>query len=292
MCCTVRFVGWLLFAAVCSSSQAAPPAAASGACVCQHCRSCECREGGGWFVAETANFSVWSRQSAHAASAAAARCESLRSNLSTQWGIGPNAAAWHPKCAVVVHAQLADYRRELGNWNDESVGCTTITVDGGRVLFRRVDIRADAADWQVNALPHELTHVLLADTFADTNLPEWLKEGLAMQSENAELHERRHSVLAQSLILRRVPQLAAHVSAVRGERGDPHLWYAVSHSLITHLDSLAGREQLLQFAKRAAADGYSAALRDTYGIDGGISEWERLWLNSLRGVKPVPLASR
>ena len=104
------------------------------------------------------------------------RCEELRGALSQRWlGVDEQSESWQPKCAVVVHADVAGYGRVFGPGISPSVGCTTITADKERIVFRRIDLRADAADWRTNALPHELTHVVTMYPSA----PSWITEGVA-----------------------------------------------------------------------------------------------------------------
>jgi hypothetical protein len=136
-----------------------------------------------------------SRLSQHDTIALATRCEELRESLADLWLDPEDVAGWTPKCVVVLHANLTEYSRVFGSGTASSVGCTTVTADGGRVVFRRIDLRSDAADWRSNALPHELTHVVLADRFPGRQLPHWLNEGLAMTSETTELQQRRLGVL-------------------------------------------------------------------------------------------------
>ncbi|MFO1093576.1 MAG: peptidase MA family metallohydrolase [Planctomycetaceae bacterium] len=288
----VLAIGILLLATV-PGAYAEQPVAAVSACACQHCRTSECSSRGDWSVAETAHFSVWSRDSRHFAANAAAHCEKVLAGLAVEWKIDDELVAWHPKCAVVVHVAQADYLRELGGSSeDQSVGCTTVTVDDGRVVFRRIDLRADAADWRENALPHELTHVLLAERFATAPIPEWLNEGLAMLSEAAELREQRQAVLAESLTRGTLPPLQDFLADRGVHRIDANVRYAVHRSLIAYLESLDGREKLLDFADLVATSGYASALRETYGFDGGAAEWERRWIASLRRDAATPVAIR
>jgi hypothetical protein len=283
----------LLFAAqpFAHSANAAERATVPNSCGCRHCENSNCVARGEWFVVETANFSVWSRTSKHHAVETAEKCEPLRSRLQSNWNLDADGR-WQPKCAVVVHAGIEAYRLELGNL-DRSVGCTTITCDGGRIVFRRIDLRADASDWQSNALPHELTHVVLADRFGDRPLPHWLNEGLAMLAENEELRDRRETVLTTAHLRGHVPALQTVLAARSGlPHDDADLGYAVSASLVRDLEQHLGRDSLLDFAERLALEQASVPSTRTLALVGGLEKWERRWRDSIARVEPAPLLTQ
>lgn len=230
-------------------------------------------------MAETANFSVWSRLTHHETVGLARRCEELRAALTAEHLGNSNASPWSPKCAVVVHANIQEYARVLGRERDASAGCTTVTCDDGRVVFRRVDLRGDSPEWQTNALPHELTHVVLADRFLDQRLPWWLDEGLAMLGESRELQQRRLAVLHAARSAGAVPSLVELLKPETPQRfrGDVNLRYAMSLSLVRFLEDQGDAGRLLTFAERTLRTGPDAALRDSYGMAGGTAELERRW---------------
>lgn len=262
---------------------------AAPVCRCQQCRDCPCALRGGWYVVETPNFSVWTRDSQHQAVETAQSCEELRTSLQSDWSLTDNNSAWQPKCAVVVHAGIDDYRRELGG-QDQSVGCTTVTCDEGRIVFRRIDLRADAIDWQSNALPHELSHVILADRFGDRPLPYWLNEGLAMLAENESLRLRRSEVLSAAQARGDVPTLKHVLASNAGlTHHDADVSYAVSASVVRLLEQDLGRDGLLEFAERWTAAETGAAATEHFAVLGGLDKWERRWLDSLRRIEPAPL---
>jgi Peptidase MA superfamily len=256
--------------------------------------TCACRQQNGWTIIETDNFSVWSRLPQTDTRQLASRCETLRTSMVRSWNGDGDWALWRPKCAVVVHEDLGQYQHAVDCGRNPSVGCTTVTVDGGRTVFRRIDLRADAADWSRNALPHELTHVVLADRFPGRTLPGWLNEGLAMTAEAPELQERRLHVLETAHDTGGLPALK-HVlhNGPAAARLDTDLYYAVSFSLIDFLREEGGTPQLLQFVESALDDGYPVALRETYGIRGGVDELEQRWLDeTLSARRSTNLAAR
>jgi hypothetical protein len=50
----------------------------------------------------------------------------------------------------------------------------------------------------VDGLPHELTHVILADQLIDCSVPTWLNEGMAMLSECEALQSQRLTLLKRA----------------------------------------------------------------------------------------------
>jgi hypothetical protein len=254
--------------------------------------ACRCEQRGTWFVAETANFSVWTTASFDSAIELGGRCEGLRRHLITEW-IADADDDWGARCFVVVHPDIEAYRRQSGNAVDVSVGWTTITTDRGEVIYRRIDLRCDAADWRTNALPHELTHVVLAEEFADQKLPAWLNEGIAMTSETDALQRQRLAVLHAAHGSGRAPPLA---DVVRHNRlhhpEDRDTLYAASYSLVRHLLAEGDSRQILEFARHARRDGYDAALHRTYAIAGGLPELQRRWLGSLRNASSAATDER
>lgn len=104
---------------------------------------------------------------------------------------GDASTAWDAKCEVVVHATMAAYCGALGPGSERTSGCSTIQLDKGRILLRRIDLCGSAEGCFTDSLPHELTHVVLADQFTDRRIPQWADEGIAMLAESADKLQRR-----------------------------------------------------------------------------------------------------
>lgn len=247
--------------------------------------NCRCRRNGDWFIAESDNFSVWSHQSEELGRTLAACCEKLRSSIREEW-LPAEHTAWTPRCYVILHTDLTGYRREVGQALDVSVGCTTLTADGGRITYRRIDLRSDATDWRENALPHELTHVVLADRFQGQRLPAWFNEGLSIGSESRELRRQRLDILATHR-----PHLQDLVRQdVLPARVDPNVAYAASYSIVQFLRELGDKEQLLEFGDRLLLEGCDAALAHVYRVEGGAMELETTWREGLSARKQISIA--
>lgn len=220
----------------------------------------------GWLVQESASFRVFCRTDFRDAKRLPAACEALRRQLQETW-LGESGSDWSPRCDIVLHAGVAGYVRELGPGSQQSSGCATIDIEKGRVVKRRVDLRADADDWMSTSLPHELTHVVLADRFADRQIPRWADEGMAILSEPVTRQAVRRSAMQRALT--RAPRYAAgDLLALRdypaGDRRD--MFYGQSASLVAYLIERDSPAEFLEFLQIGQRQGFERALTDVYGI--------------------------
>lgn len=229
--------------------------------------TCCCYESDGWRIQQTENFRICTRSQTLDLTNLPALCESLRAEIREACLLDDAAIAWTPRCDVIVHSSLAEYQRALGASVGGSVGCATMKVDGSRVISRRIDIRADADAWQEDALPHELTHVVLLDRFGGRRLPPWADEGLGVLAESRDKQLKRAQAFAGSaksgglyqpgelLTLRQFPA-----------PGLRDAFYTQSAALVEHLCGLGTRDQFFRFVERSLDSGEHAALAEVYGI--------------------------
>lgn len=234
----------------------------------------------GWRIAETENFRISSQRGNVDLTKLAINCEECRTRLMAAWygaGSPEESSCWTPRCEIVIHPTLADYRQSLGPQAGASVGCTSINVQQGRVSQRRIDLRADAADWNVDALPHELTHVVLADRFGIRPLPLWADEGMGVLAESPAKRQIRFAA-ARKLELqgdRITPaQLFFDSSLPRSSKRDA--FYSCSAELVQFLIDRKDAPAFVSFLEHAMQDGIDRALRDHYRID-GVAQLQRLW---------------
>jgi hypothetical protein len=218
---------------------------------------------------ETPNFRIWARLGRQQSVALAKRCEQARRELQTKWLPETVHASWNPKADVVVHPSADEYRRVLGTASDGSSGCVTITEDHGRVVQRRIDLRSDAADWSSSSLPHEMTHLVLADRFPGRRLSRWADEGMAVLAESqAKRSERRRAAEEAGRAGRSLP-----ISQVMFIEGYPApdqraAFYAQSAALVEALVARGGPQRFFTFLDVAMRNGNARALKEVYGIDG------------------------
>lgn len=111
-------------------------------------------------------------------------CEARRAELIRHWHGGVCTSRWRPRCTLALHPHREAYAARLGAAVGDSVACATIRRRAGRIVERRIDLRLDAANWRLDALPHELTHLVLWDLVPPEQLPPWAAEGIAALSES------------------------------------------------------------------------------------------------------------
>jgi hypothetical protein len=211
--------------------------------------------------------------------AAARNCEALSRQLSEKW-LGDSALHWKTRCYVVFHPTLASYVQSAGAGSEATAGCTTLKHLGKQVQSRRIDVRLDRPNPLVHALPHELTHAVLAEVVARHSLPRWADEGMATLADSAEKRMGHARDLAHALREGKRFRLSEFVAmsdypSSSGLRN----FYGQGLSLVEFLVERESPQQFLKFAESATATGYDAAIREHYGLN-GIDELERAWLSA------------
>lgn len=235
-----------------------------------------------WWVADSPNFSVWVTSNAEEACATAGRCEKWCQRLREDFHGRCERPPQSPRCVVVVHDRSTDYCRAVRQKAAGSTGCTTTATEKGRLTFCRVDLRGDLGSWRENALPHELTHVVVAELGTRSTVPDWLNEGLAMLVESDPLRHRRKEVLRAAWKSGRLPSIRQILEDDRNPEGvSLNLKYAARASILQYLEMKDDFPTLVRFAKACAEGGCDDALKSIYGVNGGIEELEREWLDSL-----------
>jgi len=197
LCRTILLLGLLIFpiaeAAYAEENPAAAPAPAPRASVTV--RRYETR---GWLMQETQNFRICCKPGLDVAGKLPGACEELRSHLGETW-FGEPADAWQVPCDIVVHETTASYVAALGPGSEQSSGCASFEIESGKIVRRRIDLRSTAGDWFDSSLPHELTHVVLAERFTRVRIPRWADEGMAILVEPAVKQRRRREALERGL---------------------------------------------------------------------------------------------
>jgi hypothetical protein len=246
----------------------------------------------GWCVAESPNFRCWTCQGPSESRALALACEVWRSRLQATWGSESAADAWTPRCEIIVHRTQSAYCSALARPGDASVGSTQIQFDGDRVVKRRIDLRSDAADWTAAALPHELSHVVLAERFQGRSLPPWADEGMAMLSESAAKREARLADL-QAALQRRPTYHIRDLLSVR-QLPPAHMrdaFYGQSLALTSWLVARSSPQGFSRFLEACHTKTVDDVLRQEFavaGIEGLEREW-RQWTQSPDAMDLVDL---
>jgi hypothetical protein len=226
--------------------------------------------------AESDSFVVVNRSWRHDARQVAGHCEELRAKLACYWCGESSQQAWSPKCELVVHAGRQDYLAVVGPGGAATFGSSLLDFGRQRQISRRrIDIRGDCPAG-IAAVPHELTHIVLAELLG-RQPPRWADEGMALLADSRQkqlLHQRdlahglasgRAFRLAELLALEAYP----HASRVPA-------FYGQSASLAAWLAQRGEPAKLVEFLRASEQHGYDQALREIYSID-GIGGLERLW---------------
>jgi hypothetical protein len=206
----------------------------------------------------------------------AAACERLRVSLTEKW-LGEKAdKPWQPCCDIVVHSSHRSFVCAVGRGPGQTSGCSTVRVEKGRILARRIDLRSDNRDPLTAALPHELTHVVLNDRFLDHPLPRWADEGIALLADSAAKQTAHERDLRTAISTGTRIRLAALVRMNEYPINQAAAFYAQSFSVVRVLVDRANEATFLDFMDRAMKQGYDIALQETYQIH-SIDELERVW---------------
>jgi hypothetical protein len=244
------------------------------------------RTASSWQILETDNFRVMIYGTRAVDAATAQACEELRSKLYVKWTGDESPASWQPKCDVVLHPNDASYLREVGGGAASTLASSLVDQQRGQIRLRRIDVRTANSDWIASALPHELTHVILAQRFAGRTLPRWIDEGVAIQADPAGKRSAHKQDLRGALASRTAFRLVELFTLEQYPAA--HRWgtfYGQSASVVEYLVAQKSPAAFVEFVELALENGYDASLRQIYGI-AGVAELERNW-NS-QALRPAP----
>jgi hypothetical protein len=232
-------------------------------------------QGQGWAVVETAHFRVLHNQPKDVAEKAARVAEATRQAMSRKW-FGDDGDAWSPRCDIYLYATADEYSRET-KVTTRSPGHSDMTLDGGRVIARRINLHVDHPETFNSVLPHEATHVVLAGRFDGKQVPRWADEGIAVLTEppnRVDRYLRNLSRHDQDHLLFGVGQLMRLNEYPDARQVDP--FYTQSVSLVDFLSKEKGPQEFTAFLRDGLRDGYEPALRKHYKIE-SFADLERRW---------------
>jgi hypothetical protein len=238
-------------------------------------------------VIETASFRVSHGGRRELGESVAKAAEAARKQIFERWS-GPPGGAWQAKCEIVIHATADDYAKATGK-PAALTGHATVKLTNGRPTERRIDLRADDAALVENALPRELTHVVLADLFADKPPPKWALEGMALLAGSPEEVGRYARTLPRCARDGELRNLAAFFELKDFPAEKITGYYCQCVSVTEYLIKLNGERNFKIFLGDAQRYGVSQALRRQYNIDGPQAleaAWKRACLDQARGQAP------
>ena len=237
----------------------------------------------------TANFQVvYPEGQKELAGRVAKAAEVARATLVKRWGEANPGMPWSPRCEVLLFPTAAEFSRATGQ-PPESPGISTLRMTEGRIDGRRINLRADHAGVVHAVLPHEVTHVVLADLFPHKQIPRWADEGMAVLSEPSGEQNVRASDLDEPLAAGKVFRVSDLVTM---DYPDPRylgLYYAQSVSLTRFLVDQGSPAQFIKFVQQAQWAGFEPALKDVYQIS-NFPDLQSKWLTYAR-TKAGPQAT-
>lgn len=234
---------------------------------------------GRWLVRETPNFRIF-HHSPELAARAAQAAESVRFAQGKRWTSPAASRNWNPKCEVYLYPEAAVFAKMTGQ-PETSPGFTTMAANGGKIVSRRVNLRADHPQLLSAILPHEITHVVLADLFPEQPIPRWADEGMAVLAEPPAELRSRSAELNAPLQENRVFTVADLVALDFPDAKDWSTYYAQSISLTRFLVEQGQPRDFIRFLQASQRSGIDVALRETYKIN-DLAELQNLWLTYAR----------
>jgi len=265
-------------------AQGAPPVATPPPAPAPHERIAWSRQ-----PVETTNFHVVHVEKDRAlAERVGQAAEAAREAQVKRWGSALVPATWSPRCEVVLFPTARDFSRETLQPAD-SPGFSTMGMNAGKVVLRRVHLRVDHPNVVKAVLPHEVTHVVLADLFPNQQIPRWADEGIAVLSEPPGEQALRAADLDEPLKSGRLFRINELMTM---DYPDPRFWalyYAQSVSLTRFLVESGSPGQFVRFVREAQTAGFDPALRQVYAIS-GYEDLQDRWARYAREKTANPAA--
>ena len=200
--------------------------------------------------------------------------ETHRAAIFARWS-GPPGGKWSPACELVIHADAAAFDAAT-KLSAGATGRADVKLRDGVAVSRRIDLRADDASLFEDALPRELTTVILADLFPSQAPPKWVELGMAaLATSEAELGRYLRTVPRCDRD-GELPALDGLMKAtdipVKGVTG----FHVASVSLANFLVRWQGEKTFTAFVRDAQRYGAESAVKRQYGAK-DFRELETLW---------------
>jgi hypothetical protein len=231
----------------------------------------------GWDVVETASFRVRHHGQRALADAIAQAAEAKRTDIFTRWS-GPPGGAWQPKCDITLHS-TADAFAQATHQPAAATGHAEVKLDGGRAVERRIDLRADDATAANDALPRELTTVVLADLFPTAAPPRWAEAGMAVLAASPAEVDRYRRTLSRCYRGGELFPVESLLTLKTPTTDRATAFYVESVSLVNFLVRWKGEKAFTAFLRDVQRYGAPAALKRQYGVNDA-KQLEDLWTRS------------
>ena len=272
-------------ASTCAGSPASPPAQARQAAGAEDGAPLSITD---WQVRETPSFRIYHLDAALAERVAEA-AEAARTAQANRWAGAVPRGAWSPKCDIYLYPSAKTFSKMTGQ-PEESPGFSTMGLNAGKIVARRINLRADHPNLQAAILPHEITHVILADLFPTQQIPRWADEGMAVLAEPSSEQKARASDLGGPLAANRLFKLNDLMVMDYPDGKHWALYYAQSVSLTRFLVDLEGPARFIEFVQGSQRNGPEAELRRVYKIE-GFADLQARWLAYAKAESATMTAS-
>jgi hypothetical protein len=237
----------------------------------------------GWESIQTANFRVLHRGQADAARQVADAGERARLRAFETWA-GPASGDWSPRCDVFLHGSGSDFARATGK-AEALPGHASVTVQGGRVATRRIDLRLDDGGLVDSTQPNETTYVILCELFPEQAPPRWAEVAMRVLSEPptsvarylrgvARCRDDGRFIPVNDLVRMNDYPEAAKITP----------FFVESVSLVDYLVRMKGARTFVLFVRQAQRYGFERALQSQYEIR-NLAELQDRWLKYADGVR-------
>jgi hypothetical protein len=233
----------------------------------------------GWARAESTNFRLMHNHPREFAEQVIRAAELARANAMDKWSDAP-VSEWKPTCEMYLYATAAEYAKATGKPAD-SPGHATYKAQNGAIVGRRLDLRADDPELINCVLPHETTHLVLGDLFADSALPRWADEGMAVLAEPRARLDRFTRTLFSNRRQNRLVPLERLFA--KNDYPDPALitvFYVESVSVVEFLVGEKGPREFVHFVRDVGKIGLDAALQKHYACQ-NVTRLEERWRSKM-----------
>jgi hypothetical protein len=191
-----------------------------------------------------------------------------RHRRSVDW-LGRDMPPWDEPCKLTVDINP----KKLS-------GATYFKFQGGRVVWRQMEIHGSREKLKTCILPHEVTHTVIAYYFGRPS-PRWSDEGAAGCSEDAEEREKLEKSAVRVLNAGEGIKLASlfHIQDVPRNNTEIAWVYGQGYSVTYWLSAKLGRPGFLKFVSVGMENGWEAAAQGA-GFE-SVEALEAAWIKYL-----------
>ncbi len=200
--------------------------------------------------------------------------EAKRAEIFARWS-GPPGGAWSPPCEIVLHADTAAFAQAT-KLSAGATGRADVKLREGVAVSRRIDLRLDDATLLDDALPRELTTVILADLFPSQAPPKWVELGMAaVATSDAELGRYLRAV-SRCERDGELPGVEALMKATEVPATGATGFHVAGASLVDFLVRWQGEKTFTAFVRDSQRYGAESAIKRQYGAK-DLRELEAAW---------------